>query len=92
MFGVVVTVNIAPGQFETARKALQEQVIPRVRQAPGLVKGYWTVRPGAGEGLSLVVFDTREHADGAANMVRTSPPPAGVTLSTVEVREIVAET
>ena len=90
MYGVLVTVNIASGQFEAAKKELNEQVVPRVKQAPGLVKGFWTKNADGTQGTSLVVFDTKEHADGAAQMVRNSPPPAGVTLGNVEVREIVA--
>lgn len=91
MHGVLVTANIAAGQFESARKGLREQVLPRVKEAPGLVKGFWTRNADGTQGVSLVVFDTQEHAEGAAKMVRTSPPPAGVTLSSIEVREVVAD-
>jgi hypothetical protein len=91
MHAVVVTVNIAAGKFEGARKVLQEEVVPRAKKAPGLVKGYWTVREDEVQGISLLVFDSKEHADGAAEMVRGAPPPPGVTLSSIEVREVVAE-
>jgi hypothetical protein len=91
MHGVLVTANIAAGQFEAARQGLHEQVLPRVKQAPGLVKGFWTRNGDGTQGISLVVFDTKEHAEGAANMVRTTPPPPGVTLAGVEVREVVAD-
>ena len=91
MHAVYVTVNIAAGQFEHSRKALQEQVVPRVKQAPGVVKGFWTVRDDSAQGASIVVFDSKEHADAAAEMVRTQPPPPGVTLNSVEVREVVAQ-
>jgi hypothetical protein len=40
MHAVVVTVSIAPGQVEASRKALREQVVPRVSHARGFVKGY----------------------------------------------------
>ena len=39
MYAVVATVDITDG--EAATKALVEQVIPMVKQAPGFVGGYW---------------------------------------------------
>jgi len=91
MHAVVVTVSVEAGQIERAQQALRQEVVPRVSKAPGFVKGYWTVRPDTADGLSFVVFRTKEDADGAAKMVRSSPTPPGVTMSAVEVREIVAE-
>lgn len=91
MHGVLVMANIAAGQFDMARKGLHDEVIPRVKKAAGLVKGFWTINPEHTRGVSLIVFDTKEHADGAAEMVRNSPPPSGVTLNSVEVREVVGD-
>jgi hypothetical protein len=91
MYAVVVNVSIASGQFAAARKALNEQVVPRVKQAPGFVKGYWTVRDDSGQGTSMAVFRTKHDADNAVTMVRNTPPPPGVTLNSAEVREVIAE-
>ena len=91
MYAVVVNVSIAPGQFEASQKVLREQVVPRVKQAPGFVKGYWTVRDDSAQGTSMSIFRTQRDAENAMTMVRSSPPPPGVTLNSVEVREVVAE-
>jgi len=91
MYAVVVNVSIAPGQFAAARKALSEQVVPRVKQAPGFVKGYWTVRDDSSQGTSMTIFRTKQDADNAATMVRNTPAPAGVSLNSAEVREVIAE-
>ena len=91
MYAVVVNVSIAPGQFAAARKALNEQVVPRVKQAPGFVKGYWTVRNDSSQGTSMTIFRTKQDADNAVTMVRNAPPPPGVTLNSAEVCEVVAE-
>ena len=91
MYAVVVNVSIAPGQFPAARKALNEQVVPRVKQAPGFVKGYWTVGDDSSQGTSMAVFRTKQDADNAVTMVRNTPPPAGVSLNSAEVREVIAE-
>jgi hypothetical protein len=91
MHAVVVNVTIADGQVDQARKSLTEQVVPRVRTAPGFVKGYWTSTADNRSGLSMVVFRTEQDAKNAAQMLRTNPPPSGVTLGSVDVREVVAE-
>jgi hypothetical protein len=91
MYAAVVTVSIAAGQFEASQKALREQVVPRVKQAPGLVKGFWTVRDDFSQGTSMIVFRTKQDAENAVSMIRNSPPPPGVTINSVELREVVAE-
>ena len=91
MYAVVVNVSIAAGQFAAARKMLNEQVVPRVKQAPGFVKGYWTVRDDSSQGTSMAIFQTKQDADSAITMVRNTPPPPGVSLNSAEVREVIAE-
>lgn len=91
MFAVVVHVRIASSQVDASREALKNQVIPRVRQAPGFVKGYWTASADGTNGDSMVVLKTKQDAEQVAAMARNQPPPAGVTIEKVEVREVVAE-
>lgn len=85
MHAVVVNVTIADP--EASEVALREQVVPRVAQAPGFVAGYWT-RKGNG-GLSMSVWDSEDAANSASEMVRAAAPE-GVTVDSVEVREVVA--
>ena len=91
MHAVVVNVTIADGQFDAARKALHDNVIPQVSKAPGFVKGFWTAAQDRRSGTSMVIFKTQSDAESAAKNVRSQPTPAGVTLGNVEVREVVAE-
>src|SRR5205809_7762673 len=85
MHAVVVRVNIDDSEAATAR--LREEVVPRVSQAPGFVAGYWT-RKGNG-GLSMSVWESEDAANAASEIVR-SVAPEGVTVDSVEVREVVA--
>ena len=85
MHAVVVRVRIQ--DEEAATKALQEQVVPRVSQAPGFIAGYWTRKDNAG--LSMIVFESEEAAQAASKQVQSGMPGA-VTLDGVEVREVVA--
>ena len=85
MHAVVVTVTIDDVDGSVA--ALREQVVPRISQAPGFVAGYWT-RKGSG-GLSMSVWESEDAANAASEMVR-SVAPEGVTVESIDVREVVA--
>ncbi|MGZ4203092.1 MAG: hypothetical protein ACXVRH_13660 [Thermoleophilaceae bacterium] len=82
-----VVVNVTITDPEGSEVMLREQVVPRVSQAPGFVAGYWT-RKGNG-GLSMSVWESEDAANTASEMVR-SAAPEGVTVDSVEVREVVA--
>ena len=86
MHAVLVSVKI--NDYENARKELEEQVVPRVKQAPGMVAGYW-FEPAGDQGWSVVVFESEEAARAAAEMVNTQPPQ-NVTIQNVDVRGVVA--
>jgi hypothetical protein len=51
------------------------------------VAGYWTRKENTG--LSMVVFDSEDAANGAKERV-PGMLPDGVTLESIEVREVVA--
>ncbi len=72
---------------EAAQAMLDEQVVPRVSQAPGFVAGYWTWKDNTG--VSMVIFTSEEAASGMSGQVR-SMVDASVTIEDVEVREVVA--
>jgi hypothetical protein len=84
---VVVTVVIT--DREAAERTLNEEVVPRVSQAPGFQAGYWTWKNNSG--LSMTIFDSEDSATQAANQVQemVQNRPA-VSLMSVEVREVVA--
>lgn len=88
MHAVVVRANI--GDVEVAQKGLREQVIPRVKSAPGFVAGYWTRSEDGGNGLSMILFESEDAARAAADQIRGGPVPETVTIESAEVREVVA--
>ena len=85
MHAVVVRVTI--NDLESSESVLREQVVPRMSQAPGFVAGYWTRKDNGG--LSMSVWETEEAARTASELVRPMAPE-GVTVESVEVREVVA--
>ena len=85
-----VLVNVTINDFDSARKMLEEEVVPRVKQAPGFIAGYWT-RTEENRGLSMIVVETEYGARAVSEMILRGPPdPDAVTVDDVEVREVVA--
>jgi hypothetical protein len=84
MHAVVARATIQ--DFEQARKVLREELIPRLSQAPGFISGHW-VKLGETSGASMIVFESEEGAQAAAEMFRTTPPPT-VTPTSIEVGEV----
>src|SRR5215204_744299 len=50
-----------------ATRHLREEIVPGVKQAPGLVAGYWTRK--ADSGTSMVVFESEDAANAMAERV-----------------------
>ena len=77
--------------LEEARKALKDEGVPRVSQAPGFVGAHWVSLDG-NNGASMLVFESEETAKAAAEQIRAAGSPAGsaVTVDSVEVGEVVA--
>jgi hypothetical protein len=88
MYAAILTVTIDPAQEDAARSNLMSQVVPMVKAAPGFVAGYWTA-PSNGKGSSFVVFETEDQARQTAPPAGSSPGP-GVTVDSVDFREVVA--
>ena len=85
MHAVVATVRITdPGLARTALADLRVALVPR---APGFVSAYW-LEPIDGVGMSVIVFETKEHAEQA--VAYPLPPLPGVTPLTREIREVYA--
>jgi hypothetical protein len=87
MHAVVVEVDLK--DEDRARAALSQQVVPGVRQLPGVQAGYW-LEPTSGRGLSFVLFDSEQHARDAAGTVRDRVPEF-VDVRSVEVREVIEQ-
>lgn len=84
MYAVLVKVKLSDNPDPTI---LREQVVPRVKELPGFVAGYWT--RGDGVGRSIVVFDSEENAQAASELV-PSLVPSGTPVEGNEVSEVVA--
>lgn len=77
----------------TGRTSARDDVAPRASAIPGLQYGVWLAQKGSSAGLSVLIFDTEEQADGLADGLRSGqvPRPEGVRFLAHEVYEVVAE-
>jgi hypothetical protein len=82
---VVATARV--DEPEKARALLEEARVSVTRRAPGFVSALW-LEPVEGIGMSVIVFDSEEHAREA--MEYPLPPMPGVTPITLELREVYA--
>ena len=85
MYAIVTNVRVEDP--DAARLLLPEAREALVARAPGIVSGYW-LEPVDGIGTSVLVFETRQHAEEAA--VYPVPPMPGVTTLDLTIREVVA--
>jgi hypothetical protein len=89
MYATQVSVRIESGREDEARRGLAEQVLPRVKGSPGFVAGYWFATQ-ENTGSSLVIWQTKDHAEAAAAQLQPGDHPAPpVTVERVEVREVI---
>jgi len=90
MHALLVSVTIKPGHDEEAQAQLETVVVPRVRETPGVIAGYWTRSTDAAHGASMVVFESEGSARAAAEQAQNMPRPDFITFDSIEVREVVA--
>jgi hypothetical protein len=88
MFAVVLSVRIDPSRTEDAMSDLATIVVPGAKAAPGFIRGTWC--GGDGQGHAMMLFDTRENAEKAAETA-TPPPGMAAQLDRVGTFEVRAE-
>lgn len=85
MYAIVTNVRVE--NPEEARLLLPQAREALVSRAPGIVCGYW-LEPVNGIGTSVLVFESKAHAEEAAEY--PVPPMPGVTVLDLTVREVFA--
>jgi hypothetical protein len=90
MYAIVGKVNIEAGREDEATEYLKTNVLPLVKQAPGIIAGYWLATE-AGHGFGITIYESEEAARAAAEMAKNGPRPDYVTWDSIEVREVIAQ-
>lgn len=92
-------VVIGVWEMDPHRRELQVEGLPHivagVRQAPGLVQGFWADGPGSNRSHTFIVFEDEQAADAFAASVRgnaENQAMAGIRVVSLEVAEVSATT
>src|SRR5215216_6641578 len=86
MYAVVVRERGQADQINTSRQHVQANVLPRARQAPGIVSGFW-MTDMAGATLNVMVFESEDAARSALEPVRSAPRPPWMQVESADVYE-----
>ena len=89
MYAVVVRERGQADQINTSGHHVQANVLPRARQAPGIVSGFW-MTDMAGATLNVMVFESEDAARSALEPVRTAPRPPSMQVESADVYEVLA--
>jgi hypothetical protein len=87
-----VMLSVTFDDLEAAGRDLRERRVPRLKQLPGFVAGYWVAFDGHKTGRSMMAFESEEEARAAASFIEegTATDP-GETWERVEVGEVYAQ-
>jgi|1186.fasta_scaffold625185_2 hypothetical protein len=94
MFAVIGVWEMDPERRNLQREVL-EHLVAGVREAPGIVTGYWLDGSDPRTSHTFIVFDDREHAQHFAADVRgnaENQSAAGVSMVSLDVAEVVTTT
>jgi len=90
---LVVTLKLDASRAEEIDRHLREDVASWAKRQPGFVSGQWLRLLGGDRGMGVVVFESEEQANAAAQGPRSQGPVEGRAWNTesVAVYELVAQ-
>jgi hypothetical protein len=89
MYAVVVRETGEREAIEGSAELLTASLLPRVREAPGIVSASF-MSDGEGATLNVLVFETEEAARAALQLTRNSPRPGFLELDSADVYMVLA--
>ena len=89
MHAVVVRERGLADQINTSGHHVETNVLPRVRQVPGIVSGFW-MTDTAGETLNVLVFNSEDAARSALEPARTAPRPPSMQVESAHLYDVLA--
>jgi uncharacterized phage protein gp47/JayE len=83
MYAVVVRETGQAEAIESSAEILRSNLLPRVREAPGIVSASF-MSDGQGATLNVMVFETEEAARAALELTRNAPRPGFLQLESAD--------
>ena len=94
MFARVSIVKGPSDRVEEGMKLLNDMVLPRVKELPGLTGGYWLLDQDRDRVMAITIFDSEESLNASqedADRIRDEVASHGLTVQSVETFEVVAQ-
>lgn len=93
MWAVVVTVDVPAGMdAATARKGIEQDLVPGAPSMPGFVRAVWMAHSDGGTGLGIHHVQGEQDARQIAGQITVGADAgAGATVRSVDVYEVLAE-
>ena len=89
MHAVVVREKGDREAIEGSEEHLVANVLPRTRQALGVVAAFW-MTDGSGGTLNVLVFEDEDAARAASERVRNAPRPESMKVESVQLYRVLA--
>ena len=89
MYAVVVRETGQREAIEGSAELLVANLLPRVREAPGVVSASFT-SDGEGATLNVLVFESEEAARAALQLTRHAPRPGFLELESADLYRVLA--
>ena len=89
MYAVVVRETGQREAIEGSAELLEATLMPRVRQAPGIVSASF-MSDGEGGTLNVLVFESEEAAQAALQLTRNAPRPGFLELESADLYRVLA--
>jgi hypothetical protein len=89
MYAVVVRETGQLEAIESSGELLEANLLPRVREAPGVVSASF-MSDGNGATLNVIVFETEEAARAALQLTRNAPRPGFLELESADLYRVLA--
>ena len=89
MHAVVVRETGDREAIEGSGEHVVANVLPRTRQAPGIVSAFW-MTDGSGGTLNVLVFEDEDAARAASEPARNAPRPGFMKVESVELYRVLA--
>ncbi len=94
MFGRLTLIQGSPERYDDALRAIQNQIMPAIKQIPGLISAEWGLDRSTGKAVAWTVFESEEALRASDETVRQIREKASANLGAevlgVESYEVVA--
>ena len=90
MYAVMLRVGVEAGRMDESIEFVERNVLPMVRQTPGIVAGYWLAQPDGVEGVALTIFESEEAAKASIDEMDSAPRPDYASFLGVQLLRVTA--